>query len=105
MMHEPQYRTIITSLMVLPAGDSIFSEQATTIRIEDEGAGAFLVIEQHPNHTPTDGSQQIRIDCVEWTHIKEAGDRMMAVCMSLNEQERQRDTSIPIITREHHDTL
>jgi hypothetical protein len=105
MMSSPQYQTITTSMMVLPAGDSIFSEQATTIRIEDEAGGPFLVIEQHPDQTPIDGSQQIRIDSQEWASIKEACDQMMTVCALLNEQERQRDTSIPIITREHHDTL
>ena len=39
-------KTITTALMVLPAGHDIFSEQATTISIEDEGGGPFVVIEQ-----------------------------------------------------------
>ncbi len=38
-MNTPEYQTIITSLIVLPKGEAIFSDRATTIRVEDEGAG------------------------------------------------------------------
>lgn len=90
-MSTPEYQTIITSMVILPKGESIFSDRATTIRIEDEGGGPFLVIEQHPDDPPTDGTQQIRIDCEEWDAIREAVNQIKNICdllTVLNEEKK-----------------
>lgn len=74
------YETRILSLIVLPEGEAIFSEQATTITIEDDAGGEFIVIEQQG----LAGAGKIRIDPTEWTALKEAIDRMIGECRPLN---------------------
>ena len=38
--------TRITSLIVLPEGEPIYSERATIVRIEDEAGGEYIVVSQ-----------------------------------------------------------
>ena len=63
-MSDYEIRT--TALVVLPKGESIFSERGTRIQIEDEAAGEFLRISQIH-----DGTSQgtILIDPEEWPAI------------------------------------
>lgn len=39
-------KTIPTAITVLPAREAIHSEIATTISIDDDGGGPFVVVEQ-----------------------------------------------------------
>ena len=55
----------ISSMVILRPEGKIYDEYATTISIDDEGAGAFLRISQHPD----DGRQELRIDFDEWPAI------------------------------------
>jgi hypothetical protein len=74
-MSKP-YETRILSLIVLPEGEAIFSEQATTITIEDDAGGEFVVIEQQG----LADAGKVRIDPTEWTALKAAIDRMIGEC-------------------------
>lgn len=69
------YETKIVSVMVVPIGEPIFSELATTITVENEGAGEFLVVSQHGR----DGMSKISIDRVEWPALRSEIDKMMGV--------------------------
>lgn len=103
-MSTPEYQTITTSLIVLPKGESIFSDRATTIRIEDEGAGPFLVIEQHPDDSPKDGTHQIRIDANELEAIYDAANQLRGVCRLLDSWQQQKDHT-PTISSEYPETV
>ena len=99
-MSTPDYQTITTSLIVLPKGESIFSDRATTIRIEDEGAGPFLVIEQFPDDPLKDGTQQIRIDANELEAIYDAANQLKGVCRLLDSWQQQKEQT-PTISSEY----
>jgi hypothetical protein len=77
-----KYTTRTTQITVLPAGEPIFSEQATTITIEDEAAGEFLVVEQH------DGGK-IAITPEEWGELKNAVDMMFSLIRDREEKEER----------------
>lgn len=67
------YETQPYSLIVKPKNEPIYSEMATIIRIDDEAAGPFVVVEQHGREEVG----KIAIDWEEWPHIREAIDRLM----------------------------
>lgn len=73
-MNPPEIR--ITQLIVLPKGDSIFSEFATKVGLDDEAGGEFVVIEQ--SGAPDSG--KVRICVNEWPEIRRAIDRMIKAC-------------------------
>ena len=68
-----EYEVRTTALVVAPVGEPIFSEGATTIRIDDEAAGEFLVVSQT---TDTGPDNCIRISPDEWPMLRSAIDRM-----------------------------
>lgn len=41
------YETRNLSIVVVPNGETIFSERATTVSIDDEGAGEFVTVSPH----------------------------------------------------------
>jgi hypothetical protein len=70
------YKIRTTRIMVHPAdNDTILSEMATMVSIDDEGGGEYVKAEQ----TNT-GSIWINPD--EWPAIREAIDRMVSECRS-----------------------
>ena len=69
-----KYETRITRLIVLPEGAPIFSDQATTIQIEDEAAGEYIEIEQS---RMIEENGKIWIDPEEWPHIREAVESLL----------------------------
>ena len=69
------YKTRITRLTVAPVGKPLFSEQATSISIEDESAGDFVVIEQ--SRDSTEGASRVCIDPDEWPHVAAGVDRLL----------------------------
>ena len=73
------YETRTLSIIVLPENESIFSEMATTVTIEDEAGGEFVVVEQS---VLTDAGK-IRIDSTEWPALRAAIDRMIEECRPL----------------------
>jgi len=74
-------KTITTAVTVLPAGHDLLSEMATTISIEDEGAGAFVAIEQHIGLRPS----KVAITIEEWPAIRAAIEQMFESCRSLGD--------------------
>lgn len=71
-----KYETRIMSLTVAPEGEPTFSEMATTIKIEDESAGEFVVVIQSGR---TDVGK-ISINPEEWPAMRDAIDRLIAEC-------------------------
>lgn len=65
-----------TAVTVLPRGEVIFSEQATTIRLEDEGAGLFVTVSQDGR----DGAGKVSFCHQEWPAIREAIEQQMRMC-------------------------
>jgi hypothetical protein len=75
-----EYQTHAMSLIVKPKGETIFSEMATTVRIESEGDGCYVEVEQSGR---TDLGK-IAINPGEWPAIRDAIDRMFAVCAEID---------------------
>lgn len=61
--------TKIQSLIVKSDYEPMFSEQATTIGIDDEGGGIFYTIEQN--------DKKISFNAKEWPHIKQAVEQLI----------------------------
>ena len=68
------YKTRITRITVAPVGEPIFSEQATSVAIDDEDAGGFVVIEQSRDDQE---SGKVAIDPEEWPHVAAAVERLL----------------------------
>ena len=69
------YRTRITQLTVVPEGEPSFSEMATTVEIDDESAGEFVVVSQDAR---TD--KGIAITPEEWPELRAAINQMIEQC-------------------------
>lgn len=70
------YETQTHALIVKPRNEPIYSEMATIVRIDDESAGPYVVIEQHGRND----IGKIALTNEEWPHIREAIDRLMRLC-------------------------
>ena len=69
------YETKIHSLIIKPANESIYSEQATTITVQDDGGGCFYELNQDRGDG---GNKGIQTTPEEWPHIVAAVSRLMA---------------------------
>jgi hypothetical protein len=58
-----------TRITIAPAGEPLFSEQATHVELDDEAAGEFVVIRQTSESSKA-GS--VAIDFAEWPLIVQA---------------------------------
>ena len=67
-----EYEARVTMITVTPEGEDTFSDQATSVRVEDEGAGEFVVIHQE------DG--EVRFDPDEWPALRKAINRIVRQC-------------------------
>ena len=79
---DDRYETIISVYTILPIGQSIYSEMATTVELDDEGAGLFVAVKQAGR---TDSS--ITFDNEEWPQVKRAIDLLLFECKQRNKQE------------------
>lgn len=70
------YETQTHALIVKPTGEPIYSEMATIIRLDDEAAGPYVIVEQHGR----DDIGKIAVTHDEWPAIRDAIDRMMVFC-------------------------
>ena len=70
-----KYHTRVTRLVVLPEGKPLYAEAATTVEIDDEAAGEFVIVRQDGR---TDNS--IAIDPDEWPELRAAIDRLVGDC-------------------------
>jgi hypothetical protein len=79
-----EYRTLTGSLIVVPSGQTIYSELATTIRMADEAAGLFVEVEQHGR----EDIGKISINPEEWPALRDAIDLMFnEIKVAIREQE------------------
>ncbi len=72
-------KTITTAITVLPAREAINSEMATTISIDDDGGGPFVVVEQHLQNP----GAKLSIGIEEWPAIRSAIEQMFESCKEL----------------------
>jgi hypothetical protein len=86
IFYEPMkprtFETRILSLVVAPKGSPHFSDAATVISLESEGAGEYVRISQ--------GEQpegQVAFDDDEWPHIVDAVNRLFLEAAKLNHEE------------------
>ena len=71
------------ALLVRPIGEGITSEMCTEIKLDDEGAGPFVVVEQT-------GRTDVGLICIsaeEWPAIRAAVDQMIALCAEIDAEE------------------
>jgi len=71
-----KYESRVTAMTVAPENEPLFSEMATTVSIEDEAAGEFVVVEQ----TGRTDIGKICINPEEWPALRAAIDLMIAQC-------------------------
>lgn len=64
-----------------PEGETIYSDRATHIEIEDEGGGEFIAITQFYD---SEKASRLVIDKDEWPHIRNAVDKLMEVVRDEN---------------------
>ena len=75
-----KYERIVREITIKPEGEHISHELATSIRIDDEGAGPFLVVSQCADRK---GDQSITIDDESWPAMRDGIEEMLAVCAKL----------------------
>jgi predicted DNA-binding transcriptional regulator YafY len=75
-------KSTITEITLCRPKDGLCDERNIRIRIEDEGGGAFLVIEGFAEDAP-------RLDADEVPAFIDALQRMAKVCKALNEAEEK----------------
>lgn len=76
-MSEPRkYEARPTSWTVGPENEPSFSEMTTVVKIDDEGAGEFVTIEQHGRSD----LGKISVDVAEWPTLKDTIDAAIKSC-------------------------
>jgi hypothetical protein len=83
MEHESmntEYERVVTQITIKPKGEPIFHELATTIRIEDEAAGPYVVVSQCSSLA---SKQEITVDIDSWDSLKNGIDEMIRECIAL----------------------
>ena len=77
------FETITSSLLVKRRDDAIHGETVTTITVTDDGAGPFVTVKQY-----LDDAKEIEIAPEEWPQMRDAIDKMIAVCVELEKGEK-----------------
>jgi hypothetical protein len=73
-----KYETRIIKVAVMREGVELSDELQTSVAIEDEGGGEFVVLSQVPAGVKED--QKISIDVSEWPTLRKAIDDMVKRC-------------------------
>ena len=77
-MSKWRYVSRVTELTVTPEHSTeVFGEHVTVVKIDDEGGGEFVIVQQHPDD-PRPG--MIQITPGEWPALREAIDQLVAAC-------------------------
>ena len=66
------HQTRVTQMTIAPEGEPLYSEGATRIEIDDEGAGELVVVSQDRG--------KILIDPEEWRPLRDVIDKMISEC-------------------------
>ena len=75
-MTNAKQKPRVTRIVLVPDGEPLFSEMATTVEIEDEAGGEFVQVSQHGG--PDLGMIQINLD--EWPALRAAINRLVREC-------------------------
>lgn len=78
-----KYERIVREITIKPVGKPIFDELATSIRIDDEAVGPFLVVSQCSERK----DQSITIDAESWPALRDGIEEMLRVCAGLEGEE------------------
>ena len=73
------------ALIVRPKGEPIHSERATEIKVDDEGAGAYVVVDQHGRADVG----RICIDVEEWPALRDAINQQIELCAELIREDKE----------------
>lgn len=75
-----QLKTRVTQLVVVPKGEPLFSEMATTIEITDEAGGGEFVLVSQVGRVDVG---KITINPEEWPALRAAINRLVRQCRDL----------------------
>lgn len=75
-MNQQTIRTRVTRLLVVPQGEPMYSEMTTTVEIDDEVGGEFVVVSQEGR----EDIGKITINPEEWPVLRAAINRMVKAC-------------------------
>lgn len=75
MTPKTEHELRVTRCHVMPKGDPLFSERASTVEIVDEAGGEFVRVTQQGDQTQT-----ITIEPTEWPALRDTIERMIAEC-------------------------
>lgn len=77
MNQPPTYHVRTTAMAVaLNSAPELFAETTTIVRIDDEAAGEYVVVEQHHS----EGLSKTIISTEEWPQLRQAIDTMVSAC-------------------------
>jgi len=76
-----KYRMIEKELAILPDGQPMYGETVTTVGLDDEGGGPFVVVKQLLNLE----ENTVQITAEEWPLIRKAAERMLKTCERLEQ--------------------
>jgi hypothetical protein len=82
-----KYTSRITQMTVLAVGESLFSERATVISIEDEAAGEYIKITQQMDAT-FESNQTVSFDAEEWEEVTDVVNQMFGEIRRYEEETR-----------------
>ncbi len=68
-----EYETLLTTITLKPKGKALYSDEATRISLDDTGDEMFVTVSQ--------GYREICINPDEWPMLKDAIERMLALCV------------------------
>ena len=68
-----EYETLLTTITLKPKGKALYSDEATRISLDDTGDEMFVTVSQ--------GYREICINPDEWTMLRDAIERMLALCV------------------------
>lgn len=75
-MNQQTIRTRVTRLLVVPQGEPMYSEMTTTVEIDDEVGGEFVIVSQEGR----EDIGKITINPEEWPALRAAINRMVKAC-------------------------
>jgi hypothetical protein len=67
----------VTQITIVPEGEPIFCDLGYTVKIDDEAAGEFVVIEDH-----SDDEGRIAINPQDWPALRRAINKMVNNCQA-----------------------
>lgn len=74
------YITRTTKLTIVPSGEPLYSDRATSIEIDDEAGGEFIRVNQSGDSVR---QGTIAFDPEEWSSIRAAIDLMVESCQKI----------------------